>query len=483
MSCEAIRPLLEANSDHECSVWRRWLIRRHLQRCSPCRNEKRELDALRRLLLDADPAADAGIGKRLPAMRPVALARPARWVAAVGAAAVVGALALIVPRSTHAEPLDDAIQALTVAPVWKSSHVLSKSADGREVEQWIRMPGDFRQEVRQSGVLEELTIQTAGRTLIHRPDQSLAVEGEGTVYQIAGDGVGAFYSPLNQLKQLQAQARRVGGVTATEQRSRASDGRPLRMFSLRIDGRKHFPGEPGPPNHVNILHLDAETGYLRRWEDPRAGRVYLVDSYNAPFADSLFQWRPPAGTRVVRHEPWWRKRLEQRVRTAIDRRWRVTVHSVDLSATGELWISVSGQSRDTRQRAPIWTSRGMTATDEKGRRYVQFVVQFNSEWPDGTCLLGFAPLTPGEPTAPPPKRISVYLMPQHRPHVEPVDHRREEIRMRGLPVGRPAIWRCPPLMPLLMLPSHQQAMEQLHREMRARARQAYRAKNPCGVFG
>lgn len=492
MSCESIRSWLGAYLDGELSPLRNWRCRLHLRRCAECAREVSALTRLDTLLHAADvvavsagsPVAHSGAGRSMPGrMRSLPRLRTALTILGVLA---VAALAFVPHRTSYGDPLERAIETLMRAPAWKTSHLVVRSRDGRTVtEQWVALPHSLRAEIRRDGHLAEVTVQNEREAWIYRAEANLAVHSTVRPYVPEAYGVGAFHGPLNSLRRLRQSAARLGGVNVSERRVREADGRLLRVFTVAVDVARHYPGQVAPPGdgiRRDDLYLDAQTGRLVRWEDRETGNRYEVDAYDVSPPLGTFAWQVPSGVRLVEHRDWWKARAGKTLAVAENPFAEVTVHAVDLSAQGEVWLTVSKRSATGNDRITSWPARGMLMEDDRGRVYIHYQTRGMSSWPENVALLAFTPLRPLREGALPPRRVTVRLLPEHRPHTTPVDHTRELLLVRRLRAPSPSPWPEPPVSPLDLLVKPE-ARAGIAEEFRSRARRAYRADNPCGAFG
>lgn len=485
MCCDSVRPWLGAYFDGEVSPVRGWQVRRHLRRCAACAREVEGLSQLQSTLLRVDVARVPPALATDAAIRP----RPSRLRRAAAAGALVlaaGAVFLLDRSRSYGDPLERAISTLAKAPAWGSSHVVVRNRAGERVrEQWVILPDTLRDERYEQGRLIEWTVQVAGHTTRYRAEQKLAVEGTGLLYRPEPHGVGAFHGPINALRHLRTAAEKIGGVIVTERASTTPQGRRLRVYTIAIDVSRHYPQDAdlrGVATLRHVVSVDRATGRLVRWEDAQSGLTYEVDRYDEPVPVAKFDWHPPAGTRIVQFQDWWAARSSRSIGADAAVAHGVTVHALDAAANGDLWLTVSRKAEGKEARLTDWPSRGMVAQDERGRAYIQFVTLGNANWPKNAALLGFTPVKPRSTREPRPRRLTVRLLPEHRPHQRPIDHRHELVTIRGLRVPEPATWEAPPLNVLDVLREKAEKADWMS-ERRSRARRAYRADNPCGAFG
>jgi hypothetical protein len=488
MNCEVAQSELKAYQDGELDRLGAWRVRRHVSRCAPCAEELRTIGALNALLLSADLVErEAPFGSRsksaAPALHgasPVWRSRRAQWASA--GTAVLVAVALAFGTTGRTDALAAAMNAVAQMKNWKSCHLIRRSPGGWTYEQWVRIPEDVHEEVRQNGTLMSVSVQNARESWLYHTDKNVAVHSEDKLMELLdSSGLGTSPGPLRELDRLQEEARRVGGLSVHERWDRLGDGRLVQMIDVRIDTSKHYGRSPGAPPLPAITHwvmyLDAGTGQVLRWDDPDNGETVSVLDYDQPMPDNRFTWKPPAGVKVVEFRGWWQSRKDQKLATAASQEWDVTVHAVDQAANGDVWLTVSERWRGGPVGAghPIssrWSPEGMTLTDERGRVYVEFMAQMRQRWPDGTLLIGFAPLEPRRPSDPFPAHFTAKLWPDFGSRQGSV-HRRQIVTIADLAAPAPAEWIYPPLNPSDAI-TPPTGWGPLYDDQKERARKGYR---------
>jgi hypothetical protein len=492
MNCEAAQAELKAYQDGELDRLSAWRVRRHVEHCAPCTEEVRMMGKLNALLLSADlvKREAPATGRSLSAASAPQSASPAwrsrrvQWASA--GAAVLAAVFLAFGTTGRTDALAAAMHALAQMRSWTSCHLITQSRGGWTSEQWVRIPYDVHEERRQNGGLYSITVQNARESWLYRADKNLVVHSHAKLMApLNGSTVGTVVGPLYDLGRLQQEARRVGGLSIHERQDRMPDGRPVRVIDLQIDEAKHYSREPGaPPLKIqhNVIYLDALTEQLLRWDAVNDGASYKILAYHQAPPDTLFTWQPPAGVKVVEFPDWWETRKGQKLAAAASQEWDVTVHAVDVSANGDVWLTASEKPRahEAGGAGPSFSSRwsayGMTLTDERGRIYVQFMAEGADDWPDGTLLIGFTPLEPRHPRDPLPFRLTATLWPDYGSSQGSV-HRRQTVTVTGLAAPAPAGWVSPPINPADAIPSASAGWGPLCADRKARARKGYREGN------
>jgi outer membrane lipoprotein-sorting protein len=392
-------------------------------------------------------AAEGGLQPRFHGLRLIGW----RALAGIIPLGIVAGALLLLSMETPVQALQDVIRALTEARPWTTCHVNRRSRDGRiEREEWIRLPDAVRREDRQGGAIRELLVQNGSESWIYKADKKLAVHARVKVIgRLDGHEVGTVYGPLKALKQLEPEARRVGGLTISERRERRADGRAVRTVDVQIDAATHYRGDPalrGVKSLHHLLQLDAETGRLVQWRSPRTGETFEVIGYDQMLPDSLFNWQPPAGVKVAEFADWWEPRLSKAVATAHEEAWNVTVHAIDVAASGDVWLTVTGHSGSTGGDQPGWAPFGMKLVDERGRVYVEFLCMLHERPRGDAALIGFTPLHARRPGDSFPRQLTarLFLEQQHREGADSID---TELILARLPAPLPAVWNRPPTNP------------------------------------
>lgn len=384
--------------------------------------------------------------------------------------------ALLLHSASRGDPLKDAIQTLTRAPGWKVSHMVVHYGGGtRTMETWVRLPNAMRRELREGSALTEVTVQNGKEAWVYRPAYKEAAHGMGNVFRPDAGSVGGVWGPQNELKRLQGEARRMGGITVRQRRQVEPDGTPVRVFTVDIDALKYYRGDPrmaGATTVRHVLYLDARTGRLRRWEDPVSRDVYEIDGYDQPLPETLFTWQAPPGVRVVEHRDWFQARKDSKIAAASRNGWQITVHSVDVSASGDVYLTVTGASATVKKVR--WPTYGLTLTDDRGRVYVQFSCRMGKDTPDAMVLLGFVPVEPRQKRDPFPQRVTARLLPDLLALTSPEEARQAAVVVRGLPAPAPASWDELPLSLLNAIEGGPKGDEEWESMARDRARRAYR---------
>jgi hypothetical protein len=122
--------------------------------------------------------------------------------------------------------------------------------------------------------------------------------------------------------------------------------------------------------------VDATTGRVtseKHWWRPKGGQWQLVAyteevAWDVDLPSNTWVFIPPRGWKV-RYHHWWRQRVENALASGETRDWRVTVHTIDASKEGDLFVTLSRLAvaeigRDSRT-API----RLTAVDSLGVVY------------------------------------------------------------------------------------------------------------------
>ena len=330
MTCDQVRPLLEAFTAHELGWGTAWRVRRHLAACPLC---AAELAATR--LLDnrvrawRDVPAPAGLQSRIAAALPVAApaTAPRRPVvvrrAAVGLAGVTAASAAFFwllpgqpgqPAIAYAD-VEQAMQQVRMAS-WgetmtfydRAGHPVKRSAS--HSTKWVRRSppalaslGQFQDLSDARGELLRVSPGRYGSFKLHmRQGGSIATMVDATLReitqpQIGGGLLGAV--DTNEVK-----------FSPTQQRHTMLDGHDCILFTRDqeiIAARRH-----GPDAHY-FFHIKA-------WADPITRRVVRIEQhssegagksgpdfmvltrsnfrYNQSPPPGVFDWSPPPGAKM-----------------------------------------------------------------------------------------------------------------------------------------------------------------------------------------
>jgi hypothetical protein len=183
--------------------------------------------------------------------------------------------------------------------------------------------------------------------------------------------------------------------------------------------------------------------------------------YDQPLPDSLFIWEPPMNVQVTEVGDWYGERVGHTVASVRDDRWELTIHSVDLAANGEIWLTNSWVFKD-EQLNTSWGTIPPTGsiTDDRGRVYVLFIGLGSGSPTRG--VNGYTPLEPRRPNDPYPKKLTVSAG----------DHSVE------LTAPTPATWDWPPKDPLAI--AHPEIWGKHNAEEHEHARRRYREEQTRG---
>src|SRR5437016_1667639 len=210
MNCEAAQAELKAYQDGELDRLGAWRVRRHLGRCAPCAEELQMIGKLNALLLSADlvqretPVVGRSVSAA-PAARgasPVWGSRRTQGVSAGAAVLVAAVLAFSTTGRTDA--LAAAMNAVARMKSWKNCHLIRQSRDGWTYEQWVRIPDDVYEEVRQNGALRTVSVQSARESWLYRADKNVVVHSRDKLMEpLNSNGVGTYSGPLQDIERLQ----------------------------------------------------------------------------------------------------------------------------------------------------------------------------------------------------------------------------------------------------------------------------------------
>ncbi len=347
------------------------------------RAEARMTEAVEAVRPEFTPALRQRMVAEIEAEAPARVHPRRRWIAlVVGAAAVLVGLGFVpLPAGRTHGVLARAMATLDAGP---SIHVVARGWSGEDeyrIEEWSAADGSMRYEKWKNGELSYLVMDSAERRLSYNAYAGAAHEYDappmpGRKQILTGGSTRAgFEGGLDFLK-------RDLHANVSEHRERSLWGGVVDVIEVEM----HV--SPGVVLS-GIPYDEAGTAILRAEVDPQTNRVLSLREYlktedgqrlvfeteaiewDVEIPASAWEFEPPTGTKVERHT-WWATRADQELATAQSGDWKVVLHAIDVSHTGDVvltlsrWLPEGEEDIERRPETPY-----VQATDDRSGTYSQ----------------------------------------------------------------------------------------------------------------